>query len=64
MEEYLDYKNCTCRKKIVDNLVEECSENTYENEKIYNVTFSDYENVCRSCTIYIVLFVITFLNNH
>ena len=43
-------------KEIVDNLVEECSENTDENEKIYNVTFSDYENVCRSCTIYIVLF--------
>ena len=25
--EYLDYKNCKCRKKIIDKLVEECSEN-------------------------------------
>ena len=25
--EYLDYKNCSCRKKIIDKLVEECSEN-------------------------------------
>ena len=25
--QYLDYKNCICRKKIVDKLVEECSEN-------------------------------------
>ena len=30
--EYLDYKNCKCRKKIIDKLVEECSENIYENE--------------------------------
>ena len=25
--EYLDYKNCNCRKIIIDKLVEECSEN-------------------------------------
>ena len=24
--EYLDYKNCKCREKIVDKLLEECSE--------------------------------------
>ena len=28
---------------------------------IYNGTLSDYENVCNSCTIYIVLIVIVFL---
>ena len=28
---------------------------------IYNRTLNDYENVCDSCTIYIVLFVIAFL---
>ena len=32
--EYLDYKNCKCRKKIIDKLVEECSENIYENETL------------------------------
>ena len=52
--EYLDYKNCKCRKKIVDKLVEECSENIDRNE----MTVNDYENVCNSCTIYIVLLVI------
>ena len=26
IEEYLDYKNCRSRKKIIDKLVEECSE--------------------------------------
>ena len=28
--EYLDYKNCNCRKRLVDKLVEECSENVDE----------------------------------
>ena len=30
--EYLDYKNCKWRKKLVDKLVEECSENVDRNE--------------------------------
>ena len=41
-------------------LVEECSENIDENERIC-VTLNDYENICGSCAIYIVLFVIAFL---
>ena len=32
--EYLDYKNCRCRKRIIDKLVEECTENIYENETL------------------------------
>ena len=28
--EYLDYENCKCRKKLVDKLVEECTENVDE----------------------------------
>ena len=32
--EYLGYKNCKCRKRIIGKLVEECSENTYENETL------------------------------
>ena len=28
---------------------------------IYNETLNDYEKVCNSCTIYIVLFFIAFL---
>ena len=26
-EEYLDYNNCKCRKRLLDKLVEKCSEN-------------------------------------
>ena len=28
---------------------------------IYNATLDDYKNVCNSCTVYILLFVIAFL---
>ena len=59
--QYLDFKNCRCRKKLVDKLVEECREDINENEMIYNGTFNDYRKVCNSCIIYIVLFVIVFL---
>ena len=51
--EYLDYLNCKCRKKLIDSLVEKCTENI-------DVTKVDNENEhikeCSSCTAYIVLF--------
>ena len=59
--EYLDYKNCKCRKKFADKLVEKCIKNVDRNEMIYNTTLNDYEKVCNSCAICIVLFVISFL---
>ena len=55
--EYLDHVNCTCRKRLIDKVVEECTEDIDENEMIYN----DYEKICSSCTVYIILFVIAFL---
>ena len=58
--EYLDYKNCKCRNKLVDKLVEECIENIDGNEMLYNETLNtipvnDYKKVCGSCTLHIVL---------
>ena len=46
--EHLDCKDCRCRKRFVDKLVEECTENIDEkklhlNKIIYNSTLSDYE---------------------
>ena len=32
--EYLDYSSCKCRKKLVDPLVEECTENINETELV------------------------------
>ena len=61
--EYLDCKNCKCRRKIVGELVEDCSKSIDENEMVYNETFNillnDYK--CNSCTLYIVLFVLILL---
>ena len=52
-------------KKLVGKLVEECSENIDEKElnsnELISVTSNDYENVCGSCTIYIVLLDIFFI---
>ena len=53
--EYLDYKNCKCRNKLVDKLVEECGENIDGNEMVYNGTLNDYGKVCNCSTIYIVI---------
>ena len=44
------------KKKLIDKLVEECNKSIDKNEMIHN----DYRNLCKSCAIYIVLFVITF----
>ena len=55
--EYLDYENCKCRKKFVDKLVEECTENVKE-VKIAGTTLTECNSVeniheCSSCTLYI-----------
>ena len=56
--EYLDYKNCKCRKKLLDKLVEDCAENIDE-VKIA----SENEHKCSSSTLHIVLFSIIFAIN-
>ena len=38
--EYLDYKSCKCRNKIIDKLIEECSKNIDGNEMFYNETLN------------------------
>ena len=39
--EYLDYKNCKCRKRLVDKLAEECSKNIDEKELLRNKMISN-----------------------
>ena len=50
--EYLDYENCKCRKKLVDKLVEECTE-TIEEVKLAKITLAEDKNKhkCSSCTL-------------
>ena len=59
--EYLDYSKCKCRKKLVDKLIEECTESIDEVE-ITEITQAENErkNKCSSCTLYIALFSIFF----
>ena len=56
--EYLDYKNCKCRKRIIDKLVEECSKSIYENETSDIISLNVYKKACNSCMVYMVLFVV------
>ena len=53
--EYLDYKNCKCRKKLADKLVEECTESVKE---IKIASEKKHKDKCSSCILYIVLFSI------
>ena len=61
VSEYLDYENCKCRKKLVDELVFQ----TVEEVKLAKITLAENENKykCKSCTLYIVLFSIRFTIN-
>ena len=59
--EYLDYENCKCRKKLVDKLIDECTE-TIEEVKLAEITLAknENENKCSSCKVYIVLMIVVF----
>ena len=66
--EYLDYKSCECRKRIIDKLVEECSENIYENETLdiiplNAIPLNIYKKVCNYCVVYIVIFIIFLIES-
>ena len=65
--EYLDYRNCKCRKRIIDKLVEECSENIDENKMLYNETLdiilsSDNNKTSDSCIVYTIFSVFLIIN--
>ena len=56
--EYLDYGNCKFRKRLVDKLIDECTETIDEVKILYK-----NEDKCRSCILYIVLFSTFFTIN-
>ena len=64
--EYLDYKSCKCKKRLVNNLAEhssaeECTENIVET-RLVEITSSKNKNrhKCSSCTLFLALFSILF----
>ena len=62
--EYLDYESCKCRKKLVGQTIDECTE-TVGAVKLAKITLAKNENCykCSSCTVYAVLFSIFFTIN-
>ena len=59
--QYLDNKRFVCRNSLVDKLVEECT-NVTDGDAIYNKTLTAASNDCSSCTLYILLFAVFFIN--
>ena len=59
--EYLDYANCKCRKRQIDKPIQECSKDINGNEMSFNGNLNDHGKVCNSCSVYIVLLIITLL---
>ena len=67
--EYLDYKNCKCKKMLLDKLVEEYTENI-EETRLVEKTSTELQSAknenklkCSSCTLCIVLFSILLTIN-
>ena len=62
--EYLDYENYKRRKRLIDKLIDECTE-TAEEVKPAIITLAENENSykCSSCIMYTVLFWIFFTIN-
>ena len=62
--EYLDHSNCKCRKKLVDKLVEDCTENIEETRLVEKASSkNEIKHTCSSCIVYIVLFSIILAIN-
>ena len=57
----LDYENCKCRKKLVDKLIDDCTE-TIEKVKLAEITLFENENNYKydSCRVYTVLMIVVF----
>ena len=70
LSEYLDYKNCKCKKRLVNKLAERSSAEEYteniEETRLVEITSSKNENKhkCSSCTLYIILFSMLFTINY
>ena len=59
--EYLDYSNCKCRKKLIDPLVEERTENIDETKLVDVTVENENKDKFNSYVVYKVLFFIFFI---
>ena len=64
ISEYLDCENCKVKQKLVDKLVEECTDNIEETRLVKkSLAKNEDKHKCSSSTLYIVLFSIFFTIN-
>ena len=68
--EYVDYMNCKCRKRLIDNLVEKYNEDIDGNEVAaktavtYNVTLNDFElnkKLFKSWMLCVILLIVAWV---
>ena len=61
ISEYLDYRNCKCRKKLVAPIIDECTKTT-EEVKLVEITVQNEDSYykCSSCRVYIVFMIVVF----
>ena len=59
--DHLDYQNCKCRKRLIDKLVQECSEDEILNRTSLNTTNPISITDKANCLIYIILLTIMSL---
>ena len=62
ISQYLDYSDCKCKKKLIDPLIEKCTEIDDET-KLVNITLTENENNYEhsSCKLYIALTIAVFI---
>ena len=59
--EYLDYKNCKCRKRLADKLIDICTESIEEVKSAEIIPFENKNNYkYNSCIVYIALMIAVF----
>ena len=60
VSECLDNKNCKCRKKLIESIIDECTE-TIEDVRIFNLTLENENSYkCSSCKVYKALFWVLY----
>ena len=66
---YLDYLDCKCKKKIIDLIVEKCTEYDDDQTKLVNMTVTKNDNqtkivnktVKNNCKVYIILTIVSIV---
>ena len=56
--------NCKCGKRLIEKLIEKCSEDIDGNEMVCKATFCDsgiIRKVCKSCMLYVIFLIIALM---